>query len=187
MSQESPVSHTSPSSAPTEAESEILDADWLSAPSRHSRFRIGAVVALAVLLVFLGGVEVQKRWGAGDSSSTSGPPTGSFPAGASFPAGGVSGLPTGGTGTPSGTQDKPTTSGTTTPAVIGTLTRIRGDTWTVKDLGGKTHSVKVTATTTLTRSLARASAPIRTGTGTGVTVQGTTQGDTITATAITLR
>jgi hypothetical protein len=186
MSQESPVSHTSTSSAPTEAESEILDADWLAAPSRHSRFRIGAVVALAVLLVFLGGVEVQKRWGAGDSSATSGLPTGSFPTGGAFPGGGLGGFPTGGGGT-SGTQDNGTTSGTTTPAVIGTLTRIHGDSWTVKDLGGKTHSVKVTATTTLTRSLARASAPIRTGTGTGVTVQGTTQGDTITATAITLR
>lgn len=184
MCQESPVSHTSTTSS-SPVETEILDADWLATPSRHSRFRIGAAVALAVLAVFLGGVEVQKHWGAGGSSPTSGLPTGSFPTGGAFPGGGLGGFPTGGSGTPSGKQDNGTTSGTTTPAVIGTLIRIHADTWTVKDLGGKSHSVKVTATTTLTRSLTRASAPIRTGTG--VTVQGTTQGDTITATTITLR
>lgn len=177
------MSHTSVSSAPAEAETEFLDADWLAAPSR--RFRIGAVVLLAVLMVFLGGVEVQKRWGAGDSSSTSGLPTGAFPTGGSFPAGGLSGFPTGGTGTPSATQSDGTTSGTTTPAVIGTLTRITGRTWTVKDLGGKTHSVTVTAKTTVTRSLRQAATPIRTGTS--VTVLGTSGGDTVAATAITIR
>jgi hypothetical protein len=174
------MSHTSVSSSPTEAETEFLDADWLAAPSRRSRFRIGAVVVLALLLVFLGGVEVQKRWGAADSSSTSGLPTGSFPTGGSFPATGLGGLPTGG----SGTQNSGTTSGTTTPAVIGTLTRIKGHTWAVKDLGGKAHTVKVTAKTTVTRSLTQAATPIRTGTS--VTVQGTTQGDQVAATAITI-
>jgi len=181
------MSHTSISSSPHETETgaEFLDADWLAAPSRRSRFQVGALVVLAVLVVFLGGVEVQKRWGADSSSSTSGLPTGSFPAGGSFPGGGLGGLPTAGGGTPSGTQNGGTTSGATTPAVIGTLTRAKGDTWTVKDLGGKTHSVKVTAKTTVTRSLKQAAAPIRTGTS--VTVQGTTHGDTVAATAITIR
>jgi hypothetical protein len=185
MSQESPVSHTSTSPSPAESETEILDADWLAAPSRRSRFRIGAVVLLAVLVVFLGGVEVQKRWGADNSSATSGRPTDAFPTGGAFPAGGLSGFPTGGSGTPSATQDNGTTSGTTTPAVIGTLIRVKGNTWTVKDLGGKTHTVKVGTKTTVTRSLNQATASIRTGTS--VTVQGTSHGDTVAATAITIR
>lgn len=179
------MSHSSVSSSPTEAETEFVDSVWLAAPSRRSRFRVGAVALLAVLLVFLGGVEVQKRWGADGSSSTSGRPTGSFPTGGSLPAGGLSGFPTGGSGAPSGTQSSGTTSGTTTPAVIGTLTRIQGDTWTVRDLGGRTHTVTVTAKTTVTRSLTRAAAPIRTGSS--VTVQGTPQGGRVVAAAITIR
>ncbi len=185
MSQESPVSHTSTSSSPAEIETEFLDADWLATPSRRSRYRIGAAVVLAVLLVFLGGVEVQKRWGAADSSSTSGRPTGSLPGGGSFPAGGLSGFPTGGSGTTSGTTDSGATSGTTAPAVIGTLTLIKGHTWTVKDLGGKSHIVRVTAKTTVTRRLTHAAAPIRSGAT--VTVQGTTHGDTVAATAVSIR
>jgi hypothetical protein len=163
MSQEPLVSHTTLDAASG-------DADWLAAPSRRSRFRVGAVVALAVLLVLLAGVEVQKRWGAASTSASSFPTGAAFPTGASFPAGGS--LPAG------------TTSGTT-PAVIGRLTRIQGHTWTVKDLGGKSHAVKVTAATTVTRSLASASGAIRTGAD--VTVQGASRGTTITATAVTIR
>lgn len=186
MSQESPVSHTTVPAA--EAETDLLDAEWLAAPSRRSRARVGLVVVLAVLLVFLGGVEVQKRWGSDDPASAGGRPTsGSLPGGGSFPAGGFSGL--NGGGTPTGSQStsgsRSGTSPGTTPAVIGTLAAIHGHTWTVRDLGGRSHGVRVTDATTVTRSLATATGPIRTGST--VTVQGTTRGGTVTATAITIR
>jgi hypothetical protein len=188
VNQEPSVSHTSPSGATApehsiEPEIDILDAAWLSAPVRRSRFRMVLLAALAVLLMFLGGVEAQKRWGSGGSASTSGRLNG-----ATLPAEGFSGFPGGGIGTPSGTSSSSrsgTTSGTSTPAVIGTLTRIHGHTWTVKDLGGTTHTVQVTGATTLTRPLGHATGPIRTGTS--VTVTGTTTGDTVAATAITIR
>jgi hypothetical protein len=182
------MSHTIHPDA-VETDTEILDVDWLAAPSRRSRFRVGLLAALAILLIFLGGVEVQKRWGATDSSSVSGagPTGGSFPGGGSFPSGGLGGsFPSGSQNssqTPTGTSSG--TAGTSTPAVIGKLIRIHGHTWTVKDLGGKTHTVKVTGKTTLTRSFARATRPVRTGGS--VTVQGTTNGGTVTATAITIR
>ncbi|HEX3932206.1 MAG TPA: hypothetical protein VHW64_16010 [Nocardioides sp.] len=146
--------------------SQPLDAEWLGAPSRRSRFRIAVLAALAVLLVFLGGVEVQKRWGAAATSASAASPfAGSLPAG--------------------GFRSQTTPSGATTPAVIGKVTGIHGHTWTVRDLGGKDHTVTVTARTTLTRSVVRASGPIRTGST--VTVQGSTQGHTVVATAITIR
>jgi hypothetical protein len=153
MSQETSVSHTA------------LDADWLAAPSRRSRFRVGALVALAVLLVFLGGVEVQKRWGATDAPSTTG---------ISFPTGALTRIPS-----------TSSTTGSSTPAVIGKLVRVKGHTWTVRDLGGKSHRVKVTAMTTVTRSLAQATGPIRTGTS--ITVLGKTHGDAVAATVVTIR
>lgn len=173
------MSHTTHPVA--EPDTEILDVDWLAAPSRRSRFRVGMLAALAVLLVFLGGVEVQKRWGASDSSSVSGArPTG----GGSFPSGGLGG--TFPSGSQNGSQTQTGTSGgSSTPAVIGKLVRVHGHTWTVKDLGGKTHTVKVTGKTTLTRALAQATGPVRTGGN--VTVQGATHGGTVTATAITIR
>jgi hypothetical protein len=169
MSQEPPMTRTAP-------ENDVLDVAWLAAPSHRSRFRIGLLVVLALLLVFLGGVQVQKRWGSTDSSATAGRPTGG-----SFPAGGFSGF-----GPTSGNATAQTRTGSaTTPALIGKLTGIHGRTWTVQDLGGTTHTVRVTGTTTLTRSLTRATGPIRTGSS--VTVQGTTHGKTVSATAVTIR
>jgi hypothetical protein len=162
------MSHTAASEQ--DLETEALEPDWLAAPSRRSRSRMVLLVVLAVLLIFLGGVEAQKRWGAAASSSTSAGP-GVLPTGGSFPGG--------------GSPPSDPSSSATTPAVIGTLTRIHGHTWTVKDLGGKSHIVKVTGKATLTRPIADASSPIHPGSS--VTVTGTTHGGTVVATAVTVR
>jgi hypothetical protein len=161
MSQESPT-----------LDAQALDDQWLAAPSRRSRFRIAVLAALAVLLVFLGGVEVQKRWGTAATNPSA--RSAASPFGGSLPSGGF--------------RSQTTPSGATTgatPAVIGKVTGIHGHTWTVQDLGGKDHTVTVTARTTLTRSVRRATGPIRTGST--VTVQGSTRGHTVVATAITVR
>lgn len=164
-----------PQVRPDQPDVDVLDVAWLAAPRRRSRLRSALVVVLAVLLVFLGGVEVQKRWGTSSGSAVAGPSA------RSFPAGGFSGFPTGSTtGSTTGA-----TTGATAPAVIGRLTGIHGHTWTVQDLGGTSHRVLVTSATTVTRSLGRATGPIRPGSS--VTVQGTTHGHTVTATAVTIR
>jgi len=159
-------------------ETEVVEPDWLAAPPHRSRGRIVLLVVLALLLVFLGGVEVEKRWGADDASSLS------LPSRGSFPAGGLGNL---GSGSDTPTQTSGGTDGesNSTPAVIGTVTRIRGHVWTVRDLGGKAHTVKVTGKTTLTRPITDASTRLRTGSR--VTVIGTTRGRTVVATAVTVR
>lgn len=157
-------------------DADALDEAWLAAPRRRSRPRVAMVVALAVLLVFLGGVEVQKHWGASDAAAGGGRPTGlSLPGGGSFPTGGL-----GGTQAQTGSN-----AATATPAVIGRVVGIHGHTWIVQDLGGTKHTVTLTDRTTLTRSLKEATGPVRTGSS--VTVQGTTHGGTVAATAITVR
>jgi hypothetical protein len=155
----------------TEPDHDVLDAAWLAAPRRRSRLRVGLLALLAVLLVFLGGIEVQKRWGAG---TTSRPAVG----GPGAAARAFTGFSSSGVSTPKGSVS-------TTPAVIGTLTRINGRTWIVTDLGGTAHTVELTASTTLTRAASRATRAIHTGSS--VTVQGSAHGRTVTATAITLR
>ena len=160
---------------------EVLDPDWLAAPSHRSRGRVALLVCLAVLLVFLGGVEVQKRWGAADGEATSAGPGGlTLPAGGTAPGG--QGSFTSGSGTPTESEGDSTSA---TPAVIGTVTALQGKTWTVTDLGGKDHIVKVTARTLLTRPFAQASEPVRAGSK--VTVVGSTHGRTVDATSVTVR
>jgi hypothetical protein len=186
------MSHTAapvdPDQEPGDAEpdqpelSEMLDAEWLVGPARRSRGRMALVAALTVLLVFLGGVEVQKRWG----SASSGASAGGFPSGTfARPQGATSGgAPTQlGAAIGSTAVGGTSTTGATTPAVIGTVTRIRAHTWTVKDLGGTSHVVKVTDTTTVTRPVKDLTAPVRSDAQ--VVVQGTTHGATVTATAVT--
>jgi hypothetical protein len=161
---------------------EILDSDWLAAPSRRSRTRLLLLGALAVLLVFFAGVQVQKHWGSDSGSLASAAPNGLATGGfGAFPASGLSGRASSSTGTNGSTG----TATPTMPAVIGTVSAVHGHTWTVEDLGGHSHAVKVTGTTTLTRPMADSSAPVHHGAT--VTVQGKTRGHTITATAITVR
>jgi hypothetical protein len=178
------MSHTTVPPSPedqTDA-TEVLDPEWLAAPARRSRSRTTLLAVLAVLLVFFGGVEVQKRWGSSDGATGGAlPGTLTRPQGVTF-----GGAPTQQGSSPGGADSTSTSSGgTTTPAVIGTLTRIRGHIWTVKDLGGTTHAVRVTSTTTLTRALDEATAPV--ATGSHVVVQGTAHGHAVTASAVIVR
>jgi hypothetical protein len=147
----------------------MLDAEWLAAPRRRSRLRAALLVLVVAGLVFLGGVEVQKAFGSGSTSAAS----------SGFPAGGFGGTAAGGSSTTSGAG----TGGT--PVVVGTVTVAAARSWTVKDLGGKTHTVHITASTTITRPLSTATAPI--SKGALVAVQGTTKGGRITASSITIR
>ena len=73
------------------------DDEWLAAPTRRSRWRSVLVLALAAALVFLAGVEVQKRFGTASGGSAalagapagfpSGLPSGGFPSGMAAPGG----------------------------------------------------------------------------------------------------
>jgi hypothetical protein len=171
------MSHAETESIPSSSAS-MLDAEWLAAPRRRSRLRAALLVLVVAGLVFLGGVEVQKAFG---SSSTS--------AGASsgFPVGGLGGAVPGGFGGTASAGSSTTSSAGTggTPVLVGTVTVATAHSWTVKDLGGKTHTVHTTASTTITRPLSTTTAPI--SNGALVAVQGTTKGGRITASSITIR
>ena len=139
------------------------------------------VVLLAAALVFLGGVEVQRHFGATSSSNDSAA-TGAFPGG---------GLPTGfPAGGPQGAQ--PDTSGSESSgsadeaAVIGTVESVDGDVWTIKDLGGNVHKVTVPSTVRIVRETSVDPAEVETGAT--VDIAGTSGDDgQVTATTITLR
>ena len=163
----------------TETHTDVLDEEWLCAPAHRSRLRAVLVALLAGSLVFLSGVEVQRRYGA-PSSATGSATTPSFPGG-TLPTG----LPGGG---PQASQ--PDSSGSTgsgdQAAVIGTVQSVKGDMWTVKDLGGHLHKVTVSATVRIVRETSVAAADVETGAT--VDIAGTTGSDgEVTATTITLR
>jgi hypothetical protein len=165
------------------SDTDVLDAEWLAAPARRSRSRVLLVSTLAVLVVFLAGVEVQKHWGTspGGAAGGAGPSvTGSGPV--SFQGAPGDG---GATGTPGSGSSDTTGTAASAPAVIGKLTAVHRHTWRVEDLGGSTHVVHLTARTTLTRPVSEATRPVRTGSR--VVVYGTTSGKSVTATAVTLR
>ena len=73
----------------------------------------------------------------------------------------------------------------TTPSVIGTVVKIDGDTWTVKDLGGTRHQVRVTGTTTITSETTISARQVHTGAQ--VDVSGTQSNGNLTADDVTLR
>jgi len=162
---------------------DLLDEEWLTAPTRRSRVRGVLMVLLAASLVFLAGVEVQRHFGVTSSSSSSAP-SGALPGG--LPGGGLpSGFPSAGAG---GTQ--PNTSGSSSTAdqaaVIGTVESVQGEVWTIKDLGGKVHKVTVSSTVRIVRETSVAAADVETGAT--VDIAGTTGSDgSVTATTITLR
>jgi hypothetical protein len=158
-----------------QAQTDLLDEEWLSAPSRRSRLRGFLVVLLAAALVFLGGVEVQRRYGAAPASApASGPPL----LGGSLPAGPTGGGPQASTSGATGSADE--------AAVIGTVQSVQGDVWTVKDLGGTLHEVTVSSTVRIVRETSVAASDVETGAT--VDVAGTTDDDgRLAATTITLR
>jgi hypothetical protein len=184
------MSHTAADTVPEDIDEQgtgdLLDEEWLSGKPRRSRARLVLLGALVLSATFLGGVEVQRHYGTSGSTGTSagGLPTGlpsGFPAGG-FPGGGTPGGATTGTGQGTGTGSGASSSS----QVIGTLVAVKGDTWTVKDLGGKKHTITVDTTTRIVRE--ETVDPADVPTGTTVDVAGTTgdSGD-VAATTITIR
>jgi len=163
-----------------DSSTDLLDEEWLVTPTHRSRLRAALVVLLAASLVFLAGVEVQRHFGSASSASTSAA-TGAFPGG-----GLPSGLPA--AGGPQGTQPDASVSpgAGDEAAVIGTVASVKGDVWTIKDLGGTLHEVTVSSTVRIVRESSVDPAEVETGAT--VDIAGTTGDDgQVTATTITLR
>ena len=156
--------------------------EWLAAPRRRSRLRLGLSALLAASLCFLGGALVQKHLGAEPAASAAGP--GSLPGAGTFP-GGVSfeGAPPGtdsSAGPVQADQDDEERD-----AVVGTVVSIDGDTWVVEDLGGERHEVRVTDDAHLVRETGLT--PDEVAVGDRVDITGTTADDQLTAEDVTLR
>lgn len=159
-------------SEPVTASSPVADDwddEWLAAPARRSRWRSVLVLTLAASLVFLAGVEVQKRFGtaSGGSSALAGAPAG-FPSG--MPAGG---LPSGMAAPGSDASGDPGAGAETRTEVIGTVIAKHGDVWVVKDLGGTKHRITVTEDTRFVRQSSLSASDV----GAGATVDITTTSD----------
>ena len=134
-----------------------LDEEWLAAPRHRSRQR------------------------AESTTSATGP--GGLPDGVAgglpngpegFPGGGQ--LPGGGTG--DDTADD-------TDAVVGTVVSIDGSVWTVEDLGGTTHEVRITDDSDLVRETSLTADEV--AVGDRVDISGTTSDGHLTAEDVTLR
>ena len=164
---------------------DLLDEDWLSATPGRSRARLVLLGALVLSATFLGGVEVQRHYGTSGStdSAAGGLPAGlpsGFPGGGTFP-GGVPGAATGSDQGGSGS-----TGSDTSAQVIGILVAVKGDTWTVKDLGGTKHTITVDAETRVVREQQLDPADVPTGTTVDISGAAGSSGD-VTATTITVR
>jgi hypothetical protein len=164
----------------TQSNAEALlddDADFAAVPPRR---RVPALtkilfVAIVATLAFGGGVLVQKQH---DASLTSASRVPDF---ASLLGGG--GLPTGGGGGPTASGG---TSTSDVPVLVGTVEAVSGTDLSVKDLGGTSHVVHSTATTTLSIVGAGWSGSLKPGAT--VSIQGTKAADgSVTATVVTQR
>jgi hypothetical protein len=184
------MSHTAADTTPEDvddphAAADLLDEDWLSATPGRSRARLVLLGALVLSATFLGGVEVQRHYGTSGStdSAAGGLPAGlpsGFPGGGTFP-GGVPGATTGSDQGGSGS-----TGSDTSAQVIGILVAVKGDTWTVKDLGGTKHTITVDAETRVVREQQLDPADVPTGTTVDISGAAGSSGD-VTATTITVR
>lgn len=193
MSEEHPVTTTTDPTDTSDAvvddpvlDDPVLDEEWLAAPRRRSRFRLGLAVALGAALCFLGGVLVQQQLGTTTSSAAAG----GFPGGLAgsvpegFPGGGA--LPDGGA-VPGGADQgsRATDGGDESTAVIGTVVAVHGDTWVVKDLGGTRHRVRLADGTDVVRETD--ADPGDVGVGDDVDISGTDDGGLLDAEQVTLR
>ena len=183
---------------------DFLDDDDLLPQERRgpSKLTVSLVTVLVLAVGALGGIWIQKQFGAQSSAAAAGFPSGGFPGGGQgmpsgggqgfpgggqgFPSGGLpgsgsGGMPSGATDTGNGSENSSTQS--ETPVVVGAVTKIESDHVVVKDLGGKSHDVTVTTSTTVT-------VPFEHGelkTGDTVSITGSTSGQKITASTITVR
>lgn len=185
------MSHTATDATPEDLDDErhdgagdVLDEEWLSAAPHRSRTRLVLLGALVLAAAFLGGVQVQRHFGAAsgsDSTSAGGLPAGlpsGFPAGGAFPGGATGDSATGsgqGGTEPSGESQ-----------VIGTLVAVKGDTWTIKDLGGTKHTITVDAETRIVREEQVDPADVSTGVTVDISGAAGSSGE-VTATTITIR
>ncbi|MFI7585693.1 hypothetical protein ACIB24_01295 [Spongisporangium articulatum] len=171
-----------------------LDEELLAEEAKRRPGKLTLALAAGIVLVgaFAGGVLVQKHYGDSGSSALPGGanfanragvegfPSGGFPGGGEgFPGGAAVTGTGGGTGAGTSTGGSSTSS---TPAVVGTLTKVSGKSLTVKNFGGKYVKVAMTDDTTVTMP-ASLSKLVQ---GTTVSVVGTTGDDgTVKATAVT--
>lgn len=165
--------------APQSAMTDTDDADFAELPPKR-RVPVltkGLIVGILMVVAFGGGVMIQKQHDASSASASSSFPSfaGGIPAGAGAGGGGASnGGASGGSTAASG------------PVVVGTVVGVAGNDVTVKDLGGSTHVVHVSATTGLATTSVTWSTSLKPGTT--VSVNGTKADDgTITATTVTQR
>lgn len=168
----------------TVSDEPILDEEWLAAPRSRSRLRLTLTAALAASVCFLGGALVQKHLGTDASTSAAQGPSG-FPSGGTFLGGGT--LPGRGELPGAGTTDVPEPSGGSadTEAVIGTVLSIDGHVWTVEDLGGMKHQVRVDDDPHVVRETKLSAEQV--AVGDRVDISGTTTNGQLTAKDVTLR
>jgi hypothetical protein len=160
---------------------DMEDADFAELPPRRRvpLLTKGLIVGILMVVAFGGGVVIQKQHDASSASTSTGFPSlsGGIPAGAGAGTGG------GGAGNGGASGGSAAASG---PVVVGTVVGVAGNDVTVKDLGGSSHVVHVSATTGLATSSVDWSTSLKPGTT--VSVNGTKADDgTITATTVTQR
>jgi hypothetical protein len=146
---------------------------------------VGVLMAVA----FTGGVLAQKKNDAGLTSAATSLPAG-FPGGnfgGGAPGGGGGGAPGGG-GTAAGGTSTTTGAATNGPVLVGTVVSVSGaaTTVTVKDLGGTTHTVTTTGTTTVTKQAQKKVTDLAAGDTVSINGERATNGS-VAATAFTIR
>jgi len=176
-----------PPTQPAALEFEEDDADITALPPRRRVPALTKVLFVAILgtLAFGGGVLVQKQH---DASLTTTPASLASLFAGGLPTGGGGGLGGGLGGAPTSSAPATTGSGSTgdVPVLIGTVESVNGSDLTVKDLGGTSHAVHATATTTISVVSADWSASLKVGAT--VSIQGSKAADgSVTATAVTQR
>jgi hypothetical protein len=157
------------------------DADFAELPPKRRVPTITKVLLVGILVAagFSGGVLIQKNVGASSANSPTGLPD--FAGGP--PAGFLTGAGAGAGGGAGGGQGSTAASG---PVVVGTVVSVSGNDVTVKDLGGATHVIHVTATTGLATAGVDWSTSLKPGAT--VSVNGTKADDgSVTATTVTQR
>lgn len=150
------------------------------------KITLALFVGVLMAVAFTGGVLAQKRNDTGLASAATSLPAG-FPAG--FPGGGAAGGggALGGTG-PAVDGTGTTGAATTGPVLIGTVVAVSGaaTTFTVKDLGGTTHTVTTTGTTTVTKQVQKKVTDLAAGDTVSINGKRATNGS-VAATALTIR
>jgi len=162
-------------SHPLTAKAENLEEpeDEFVPPEPHRRMPLLTqllATAIVIVVAFTVGVLVQKQHDAGLTASTSFNPAS---------LSGLAGLP-GGPGSATGS------SSTSGPVLIGTVVAVSGSDVTVKDLGGTTHVVHTSSSTTVT--ISQQSSVGALPVGSTVSIDGTKAADgSVTASSVTSR